>query len=88
MGLFLILLLQLNVPGQGLQGNGTEGLQGNVSVQSHIGNQPSVQSTPNMSFQSLPQVVQIPLAAAAVPVPSLNSVMMYFISCSTINIQA
>ncbi|KAK4781429.1 hypothetical protein SAY86_015531 [Trapa natans] len=62
-----------NVPGQGLQGNGTEGLQANSSAQGQTGNQSPGQAVPNISFQSLPQVVQIPLAAAAVPVPSFNS---------------
>lgn len=62
-----------NAPGQPTQGNETEGMRGNVGGQTQTGNQAqSGQAFPSQPFQSLPQVVQIPLAAAAVPVPSLH----------------
>lgn len=55
------------------QGNETEGTHGNVGGQPQVGNQAqSGQAFPSQPFQSLPQVVQIPMAAAAVPVPSLH----------------
>ncbi|XP_059459775.1 ubiquitin-like domain-containing protein CIP73 isoform X2 [Corylus avellana] len=55
------------------QGNETEGTHGNVGGQPQVGNQAqSGQAFPSQPFQSLPQVVQIPMAAAAVPVPSLQ----------------
>lgn len=75
---FLVPLLQLNVPSQGRQGNGTEGSQSNAGAQSQAGNQPSGQGIPNASLQSLPQAVQIPVAAAAIPLPSLYSVIDLF----------
>ncbi|KAE8057334.1 hypothetical protein FH972_014035 [Carpinus fangiana] len=55
------------------QGNETEGTHGNIGGQPQVGNQAqSGQAFPSQPFQSLPQVVQIPMAAAAVPVPSLH----------------
>ncbi|XP_062163600.1 ubiquitin-like domain-containing protein CIP73 isoform X2 [Alnus glutinosa] len=55
------------------QGNEAEGTQGNVGGQPQVGNQAqSGQAFPSQPFPSLPQVVQIPVAAAAVPVPSLH----------------
>ncbi|PKI55163.1 hypothetical protein CRG98_024454 [Punica granatum] len=66
--------VMLNIPSQGPQGNVMEGSQGNVSGQTQAGSQPSSGlAIPNTSVQSLPQVVQIPLAAAAIPVPSLHA---------------
>lgn len=73
----LIMLLQSSNPGQFPQGNETEGVRGNVGGQSQAGNQAqSGQGFPSQPFQSLPQVVQIPLATAAIPIPSLNSVLL------------
>ncbi|KAJ1424208.1 Ubiquitin-like domain superfamily [Sesbania bispinosa] len=47
-------------------GNETEGV--------HAGNQvPSGQTFPGQAFQSLPQVAQIPIAAGAIPIPSINA---------------
>lgn len=72
----LIMLLQSSNPGQFPQGNET-GVHGNVGGQSQAGNQAqSGQGFPSQPFQSLPQVVQIPLATAAIPIPSLNSVLL------------
>lgn len=75
---FLVPLLQLNVPSQGRQGNGTDGSQSNAGAQGQAGNQPFGQGIPNASFQSLPQVVQIPVGAATIPLPSLYSVIDLF----------
>ncbi|GMY28139.1 large proline-rich protein bag6-B-like isoform X1 [Fagus crenata] len=62
-----------NAPGQPPQGNETERMRGNIAGQTQTGNQAqSGQAFSSQPFQSLPQVVQIPLAAAAVPVPSLH----------------
>ncbi|KAM3710958.1 hypothetical protein ACJW31_01G071400 [Castanea mollissima] len=62
-----------NAPSQPPQGNETEGMRGNVGGQAQTGSQAqSGQAFSSQPFQSLPQVVQIPLAAAAVPVPSLH----------------
>ncbi|KAL0016866.1 hypothetical protein SO802_003935 [Lithocarpus litseifolius] len=62
-----------NAPSQPPQGNETEGMRGNVGGQAQTGSQAqSGQAISSQPFQSLPQVVQIPLAAAAVPVPSLH----------------
>ncbi|KAL5557776.1 hypothetical protein UlMin_033987 [Ulmus minor] len=56
------------------QGNGTEGTHGNVGSQSHAGNQAqSGQAVPTQHLPSLPQVLQIPIATAAVPIPSVNA---------------
>ncbi|KAF3446864.1 hypothetical protein FNV43_RR12044 [Rhamnella rubrinervis] len=61
-------------PGQFPQGNESEAVRGNVTGLSQAGNQAhSGQEGPSQPFQSLPQVVQIPLATAAIPIPSLNS---------------
>ncbi|KAG8654518.1 hypothetical protein MANES_05G140700v8 [Manihot esculenta] len=62
-----------NFSGQTPQGNETaDALRSNVGGQSHVGNQTqSGQAFPGQPFQSLPQVMQIPVTAA-VPVPSLR----------------
>ncbi|PON90416.1 Ubiquitin [Trema orientale] len=61
-------------PGTSPQGNGTEGIHVNVGGQSQTGNQAqSGQAFPSNSFQSLPQVLQIPIATTALPIPSLNT---------------
>jgi hypothetical protein len=53
-------------------------MRGNIGGQTQTGNQAqSGQAFSSQPFQSLPQVVQIPLAAAAVPVPSLHMVVIY-----------
>ena len=53
-------------------------MRGNVGGQAQTGNQAqSGQAFSSQPFQSLPQVVQIPLAAAAVPAPSLHMVVIY-----------
>ncbi|GAU12225.1 hypothetical protein TSUD_01920 [Trifolium subterraneum] len=53
-------------------GNETEGNQ--AGNQSLAGNPaPSGQPFPGQAFQSLPHVVQIPMAAGAIPVPSFNA---------------
>ncbi|CAJ2675832.1 unnamed protein product [Trifolium pratense] len=53
-------------------GNETEGNQ--AGNQSLAGNQaPSGQAFPGQAFQSRPHVVQIPMAAGAIPVPSFNA---------------
>ncbi|XP_057423073.1 ubiquitin-like domain-containing protein CIP73 isoform X2 [Lotus japonicus] len=53
-------------------GNETEGVH--AVRQNLAGNQaPSGQTFPGLAFQSMPQVVQIPMAAGAIPLPSLNS---------------
>ncbi|MED6196930.1 hypothetical protein PIB30_051954 [Stylosanthes scabra] len=53
---------------------------GNEAVGVHSGNQnasgtqaQSGQTFPGQAFQSLPQVVQIPVASGAIPIPSLNA---------------
>ncbi|KAG6644702.1 hypothetical protein I3843_08G071400 [Carya illinoinensis] len=63
-----------NAAGQAPRGNETEGIRGNVGIQIQAGNQAqSGQAFSGQPFQSLPQVMQIPLAAAAAaPVPSLH----------------
>ncbi|KAF5462187.1 hypothetical protein F2P56_018216 [Juglans regia] len=62
-----------NDAGQAPRGNETEGIRGNVGIQIQAGNQAqSGQAFSGQLFQSLPQVVQIPLATAAAPVPSLH----------------
>ncbi|XP_041020370.1 ubiquitin-like domain-containing protein CIP73 [Juglans microcarpa x Juglans regia] len=62
-----------NDAGQAPRGNETEGIRGNVGIQIQAGNQAqSGQAFSGHPFQSLPQVVQIPLATAAAPVPSLH----------------
>ncbi|KAJ7957943.1 Large proline-rich protein BAG6 [Quillaja saponaria] len=58
-----------NLPGQAPQGNEAEAMH--VGSQNQAGNQ-ARQAFPSQPFQSLPQVVQIPLAAGAIPVPSLH----------------
>lgn len=69
-------MLQSSNPGQLPQGNESEGVRGNVGGQSQAGNEAqSEQEFPSQPFQSLPQVVQIPLATAAIPIPSLNLVL-------------
>lgn len=53
-------------------------MRGNVGGQAQTGSQAqSGQAFSSQPFQSLPQVVQIPLAAAAVPIPSLHMVVIY-----------
>lgn len=65
--------LGLNLSGQAPPGNETEGMH--AGIQNLAGIQaPSGQTFPGQAFQSLPQVVQIPMAAGATPVPSLNAV--------------
>lgn len=65
--------LGLNQSGQAPPGNETEGVH--AVRQNLAGNQaPSGQTFPGLAFQSMPQVVQIPMAAGAIPLPSLNSV--------------
>ncbi|KAJ7966936.1 Large proline-rich protein BAG6 [Quillaja saponaria] len=60
-----------NLHGQASQGNETEEML--AGSQNQAGNQAqSVQAFPSQPFQSLPQVVPIPLAAGAIPVPSLH----------------
>jgi hypothetical protein len=72
--------MQTSFLGQAPQGNETEGTHGNIGGQPQVGNQAqSGQAFPSQPFQSLPQVVQIPMAAAAVPVPSLHVVVTYSI---------
>ena len=51
-------------------GNGAEGIHGNSSGQSHAGNQ----AQPGQALPFLSQALQLPLAAAAVPIPMLNRV--------------
>ncbi|KAG6699572.1 hypothetical protein I3842_08G072800 [Carya illinoinensis] len=65
-----------NAAGQAPRGNETEGIRGNVGIQIQAGNQAqSGQAFSGQPFQSLPQVMQIPLAAAAAaPVPSLHPI--------------
>lgn len=72
--------MQPNFSGQTPQGNETaDALRSNVGGQSHVGNQTqSGQAFPGQPFQSLPQVMQIPVTAA-VPVPSLRLVIQYSI---------
>lgn len=70
-----IYYLQSNIAGQPPQGSETEGIRGNVGGQSQVGNQAqSEQASAGQTFQSSPQVGQIPLTAAAVPVPSFHMV--------------
>ncbi|WJX15593.1 hypothetical protein P8452_05717 [Trifolium repens] len=53
-------------------GNETEGNQaGNQSLAGNLAS--SGQAFPGQAFQSLPHVVQIPMAAGAIPVPSFNA---------------
>ncbi|EXB88236.1 Large proline-rich protein BAG6 [Morus notabilis] len=60
-------------PSTSPQGNGA-GVHGNVGGQSQAGNQAqSGQAFPSQPFQSLPQLLQIPPATTAVPIPSLNT---------------
>lgn len=60
-------------PGASPLGNGA-GVDGNGGGQSQAGNQAQAgQAFPSQPFQSLPQVLQIPLATTAVPIPSLNT---------------
>lgn len=69
--------LQSNNPGTSPLGNGTEG---NVGGPIQVGNQSQPgQAFPIQSFQSLPQVLQIPHAAPGVPLPTLNTVLFLFI---------
>ncbi|XP_048130200.1 large proline-rich protein bag6-A isoform X2 [Rhodamnia argentea] len=66
--------VSFNVPGRGPHGNESEAT--GAGSRNQAGNQPSSgQSFSNQPFQSPPQVVQIPLAAAtaAIPIPSLNA---------------
>ncbi|KAF5455692.1 hypothetical protein F2P56_025242 [Juglans regia] len=64
-----------NAPIQAPRGNETEGIRGNVGIQTQTGNQvQSGQAFSGQPFQSVHQVVQIPLAAAAVPVPSIHPI--------------
>ncbi|KAF7829504.1 ubiquitin-like domain-containing protein CIP73 isoform X1 [Senna tora] len=64
--------LEPNPSIQGSSGNGTEGMP--VGNQNHSGNQAqSGQTFSSQPFQSLPQVVQIPLAAGSITIPSLNA---------------
>ena len=62
-----------NLSDQAPSGNEAEGMHaGNQNV---AGNQAqSGQTYPGQAFQSLPQVVQVPVAAGAIPIPSLNAV--------------
>ncbi|XP_031260810.1 ubiquitin-like domain-containing protein CIP73 isoform X1 [Pistacia vera] len=60
-----------NTLGQPPQGNETDGIRGNVGNQSQLGSQSGQAS--GQPFLSSPQVVQIPLTAAAVPIPSLHT---------------
>ncbi|KAG2698212.1 hypothetical protein I3760_07G140300 [Carya illinoinensis] len=63
-----------NAPSQAPRGNETEGIRGNVGIQTQTGNQvQSGQAFSGQPFQSVHQVVQIPLAAA-VPVPSVHPI--------------
>ncbi|XP_015884148.1 ubiquitin-like domain-containing protein CIP73 isoform X3 [Ziziphus jujuba] len=60
-------------PGQFPQGNETEGMHGNAGGQSQAGNQASSgQVFSSQQFQTLHQAGQVPLAASAIPIPSLN----------------
>ncbi|KAF4366528.1 hypothetical protein F8388_012473 [Cannabis sativa] len=62
-----------NNPGTA-QGNGSEGIHVNVGGQNQAGNQPPPgQAFSTHPFQSMPQVLQIPIATASVPIPSLNT---------------
>ncbi|KAM1423481.1 hypothetical protein TB2_015724 [Malus domestica] len=58
-----------NTPGQPRNGNETEGSH-NVNGGGHQAQ--SGQAFPTQPFQTFPQAVQTPLAAAAFPIPSLN----------------
>ncbi|KAI4317007.1 hypothetical protein L6164_024921 [Bauhinia variegata] len=60
-----------NLSGQAPVVNEAEGMR--VGNQNQAGNQSQSAQTFPGPFQSLPQVVQIPLAAGAIPVPSLNA---------------
>lgn len=59
-----------NATGQAQQANGAEGTNINGGSSGRTGNQTMGPSQP---FQSMPQVIQVPLAAAAIPIPSLNA---------------
>ncbi|KAK2452202.1 ubiquitin domain-containing protein CIP73 [Trifolium repens] len=60
-------------------GNETEGNQaGNQSLAGNLA--PSGQAFPGQAFQSLPHVVQIPMAAGAIPVPSFNAPIPHSLS--------
>lgn len=69
---FYVSKLGLNPSGQAPPRNETEGIQ--AGNQNLAGNQaPSGQTFPGQAFQSLPHF-QIPMAAGAIPLPSLNAV--------------
>jgi hypothetical protein len=70
LNLLLVFCLQPNFTGLASQGSETGGSRGNVGGQSSAGNQ----TRSGQPFQSAPQVVQVPLSAA-IPVPSLHSVL-------------
>lgn len=62
-------------PDQFPQGSETERMHGNAGSQSETENQGSSgQGFPRQQFQTLHQAVQIPLATATIPIPSLNAV--------------
>ncbi|KAI4388496.1 hypothetical protein MLD38_000817 [Melastoma candidum] len=62
--------ISLNIPGQASQG--VEQDRANNSGEAQPGNPPSHgQALPNQPISSSPQVVQIPVAATAIPIPSL-----------------
>ncbi|KAK6939043.1 Ubiquitin-like domain [Dillenia turbinata] len=80
--------VQLNVPSSGPQGNETETLRSNAASQTQGGHQvqPGL-ALPNLSFNSLPQVLHIPLGGAApipsihVPIPDSLNTLSEFINC-------
>lgn len=68
--------LEPNLSTQGPSGNEAEGMH--VGNQNQAGNQAqSGQTFSSQPFQSLPQVVQIPLAAGSTSIPSLSAVGIY-----------
>lgn len=73
------MYLQSNATGQAQQANGAEGTNINGGSSGRTGNQTMGPSQP---FQSMPQVIQVPLAAAAIPIPSLNAVTIPFLVSS------
>lgn len=77
--------MQSSNPGASPLGNGA-GVNGNGGGQSQAGNQAQAgQAFPSQPFQSLPQVLQIPLSTTAVPIPSLNTVLFLLMSYYILN---
>lgn len=69
----VVILIQPNNRGTASQGNET--FRGNIGAGGQATSQAQTgQAFPSQPSQSFPHVIQIPLASAAVPVPSIHAV--------------